>query len=130
MGVKLSKFIIAFVLSSQFCGIAFAADQPSQTTGRLVLIVTLGDIDNTPANHVIIQVYGEGSDHVWGHAISMQRSKDGQYEATLGPGKYDVFLSQSGSVPRCRRVAIRPGLSTYWTVKLEIDDIYTHGEVF
>jgi hypothetical protein len=114
--------LVVFLLS----GVALA----DQKDGKLILIVTYGDIDNTPADHVIIHLYGYGSDHFWGKEIPIVRTKRGQYEATLQQGKYDVFVSEYGSTPRCRRVGIRSGFTSYWTLKLELDDVYSRGDVF
>lgn len=47
-----------------------------------------------------------------------------KYETSLPPGSYDVFVSEGTSMPRCRRLRIRPELPTYWALKLEIDDVY------
>jgi hypothetical protein len=113
------------------CEVANSTNKPPQKDGKIALIITLGDIDNTPADHAIIHVYGQGSDRIWGREMPILQIKPGQYEATLpAPGIYDVLVSESGSLPRCRRMMVRPGLTSYWTLKLEIDDVYLHGDVF
>ena len=103
------------------------ADQPVETDGRLIVIVTWGDTDNTPAANVMIEALG----YVHGlkspsevKSIVLKASKDGRYEAPLQPGLYDVFVSEPTSVPRCKRLQIKAGLTNYWTLKLEIDDVY------
>ena len=50
---------------------------------------------------------------------------DPEIEASLPPGVYDVFVSEGTSIPRCRRFLISPGFTGYWTLKLEIDEVYT-----
>jgi hypothetical protein len=105
------------------------ASQASRKDGALVVKVTWGDIDNTPANDVYVQAYGFVEKYDSMKSFVLKMSHDGQYEASLPPGFYDVFVSEQGSVPRCRRLFIRPGSTTYWTLKLEIDDVYTNQQV-
>ena len=57
-------------------------------------------------------------------SVLLKATKDGQYEASLKPGLYDVFVSEATSTPRCRRVEIRAGETECWTLKLEIDEVY------
>jgi hypothetical protein len=108
-------------------GTATGADQPVEKDGRLVVIVTWGDIDNTPATNVIVEVHGytHGLKSPPVEPTLLKPSKDGQYEASLKPGLYDVFVSDSSSTPRCRRLPIKPSETNYWTLKLEIDDVYS-----
>jgi len=103
-----------------------SANQPVETDGRLVVIVTWGDTDNTPAANVIVEVHGytRGLKSPPETPTLLKPSKDGQYEALLQPGIYDVFVSESTSGPRCKRLQIKAGLTMYWTLKLEIDDVY------
>ena len=108
-------------------GKTVSADQPVETDGRLVVIVTWGDTDNAPATNVIIEARGytpglKSPSEV--KSILLKASQDGRYEASLQPGLYDVFVSEPTSVPRCKRLQIKAGLTNYWTLKLEIDDIY------
>ena len=105
-------------------GKAVNASQISQKEGTLIVRVTAGDLDNTPANDVYVEAYGFVEKYDSMKSFILKRSHDGQYEASLPHGIYNVFVSESLSVPRCRRFAIRPGLTTYWTLKLEFDDVY------
>ena len=114
--------LIAFLLT----GMAVGADRPVEKDGRLVVIVTWGDTDNTPAQNVIVEVHGYtlGLKSPPETPIHLKASHDGRYEASLQPGLYDVFVSEGTSVPRCRRLPIKAGQTNYWTLKLEIDDVY------
>jgi hypothetical protein len=94
--------------------------------GALVVLVTWGDVNNTPANDVYVEAYGFVDKYYASKSFILKTSRAGQYEASIPPGIYDVFISEGGSVPRCRRVLIRPEMTTYWTLKLEIDDVYTN----
>ena len=94
--------------------------------GALVVNVTWGDIGNTPANDVYVEAYGFVSRYRAEKSFVLKMSHDGEYKAPLPPGIYDVFVSEGGSVPRCRRVQVREGLTIYWTLKLEIDDVYSN----
>jgi hypothetical protein len=103
---------------------------PLEKHGALIVLVTWGDVDNTPATDVIVEAVGHAPDHSWGKTVPLKASKNGQYEASLDPGIYDVFVSEPGSTPRCRRLAIEPKSTMYWTLKLEIDDVYHRGDRF
>ena len=85
---------------------AVHASQPSQKDGTLIVKVTWGDLDNTPANHVYVEAYGYVAKLDVMKSYVLKMSKEGQYEGTLPPGHYDVFVSEAGSVPRCRRLMI------------------------
>ena len=99
--------------------------QPEKN-GTLVVLVTWGDDDNTPANDVYIEAHGFVREYNSERSFSLKSSTAGRYEASLPPGVYDVFVSESTSEPRCRRVRIVGGLPSTWTLKLEIDEVYTH----
>jgi hypothetical protein len=107
-------------------GTVVGANRPLEKEGRLIVIVTWGDIDNTPARNVVVGVHGytRGLKSPPEMPILLKPTKDGQYEASIQPGIYDVFVSEATSVPRCRRLQVNTGLSSYWTLKLEIDDVY------
>src|SRR5436309_1612853 len=119
-------FILLMLLPT---GKAVNASQASQKDGALVVKVTWGDIDNTPANDVYVEAYGFVEKYDSMKSFILKMSHDGQYEVSLPRGVYDVFVSEAGSVPRSKRLVIRPGLTTYWTLKLEIDDVYTNQQV-
>lgn len=121
--------VFIFLLVLLLTGNAGDASQASQKDGALIVKVTWGDIDNTPANDVYVEAYGFVAKHDSMKSFILKMSHDGQYEVSLPPGVYDVFVSESGSIPRCRRLGIRPGLTTYWTLKLEIDDVYSNQQV-
>jgi len=98
--------------------------QALEKDGALVAIVTWGDVDNTPARNVVVEVFGYGRKNSREKSVLLKPSQDGRYEASLQPGLYDVFVSEATSVPRCRRLEIKAGETKYWTLKLEIDDVY------
>lgn len=93
--------------------------------GAVVVLVTWGDDDNTPANDVYIEAHG----FVWKYhsekSFVLKMAKAGRYETSLPPGVYDVFVSEGTSVPVCRRMRIREGSTETWTLKLELDQVYT-----
>jgi hypothetical protein len=83
------------------------------------------DIANSPADHVYIEAYGfPGNEHSR-RSFVLQSTRKGEYKISLPPGIYDVFVSEGVSEPRCKRLEVRPGLPTYWTLKLEMDFVYT-----
>jgi hypothetical protein len=92
--------------------------------GTLIVLITWGDVDNTPADDVYIEAHTVAAKSSAPASYVLTKVHPGRYESTLPPGVYDVFVSEGSSVPRCRRVQIRPKFQSYWTVKLEIDDVY------
>ena len=99
--------------------------RPTEEDGTLVVLVTWGDDDNTPASHVYIEAHG----FVWKYhsekSFVLKGSTAGRYETSLLPGVYDVFVSDGGSEPRCRRMRIREAMTDTWTLKLDIDQVFT-----
>jgi hypothetical protein len=99
--------------------------RPAEKDGTLVVLVTWGDVDNTPANDVYIEAHGFVRKYNSEKSFVLKSSTAGRYETSLPPGVYDVFVSEGTSEPRCRRMRIREGLTGYWTLKLEVDEVYT-----
>ncbi len=118
----LSIFMLLLALTT-----AGSQDHPGrpEKDGTLVVLVTWGDIENTPATNVYVEAYGFVRKYDLEKSFVLKMSGAGRYETTLPPGVYDVFVSEGGSIPRCRRVLVSPGFTGYWTLKLEIDDVYT-----
>jgi hypothetical protein len=115
--------LFVFLLTaSNFVG----ADQASEKDGRLIVNVTWGDSDNTPAENVLVEAhaYTFGTNAPSEKSTVLKATRQGRYESSLQPGLYDVFVSEATSVPRCKRVLIKAGEPRYWTLKLEIDDVY------
>ncbi len=93
--------------------------------GSLVVSVTWGDLDNTPADDVYVEAHGFVEKYREEKSFILKMSRAGRYEASLPPAVYDVFVSEGTSIPQCKRVLIKSGSATDWTLKLEIDYVYT-----
>jgi len=102
-----------------------AADraQPA-ANGTLVVRVTWGDDDNTPANDVYVEAHGYVRECNCEKSFVLKSPTVGRYEASLPAGIYDVFVSESTSEPRSRRIRIVGGMPSTWTLKLEIDEVF------
>lgn len=122
--LKYSSFFV-MILALLPTGRSLHASEPSDRDGTLVVLVTWGDVDNTPANDVYIEAHGFVVKYHEEKSFVLKMSHAGRYEASLPPGVYDVFVSEGSSEPRCRRVLISPGFTGYWTLKLEIDEVYS-----
>lgn len=128
MAIRTSSYIgvIVLVLLLLANGRASYATHPSEHKGELVIHVTWGDKDSTPAN----DVYAEAHGFVWTDKDSsfksfvLKMTHAGEYKTSLPPGVYDVFISEGGSMPTCKRVLVTEGLTTDWTLKLELDHVY------
>jgi hypothetical protein len=99
--------------------------RPAEKDGTLVVLVTWGDADNTRANDVYVEAHGFVRKYNSEKSFVLHSSTAGRYETSLPPGVYDVFVSEGTSEPRCRRMRIREGLGGSWTLKLELDEVYT-----
>jgi hypothetical protein len=123
--------LIAFTMLLAFTvrGIGQGAAQPAERDGKLVVHVTWGDMDNTPADNVYVEAHGFVRKYSTTKSFVLTMTHAGEYEASLPPGIYDVFVSEGTSVPRCRRVQVTSGFTGHWTIKLEIDDVYTEKSV-
>src|SRR2546423_5240125 len=82
--------LLAFLTS----GRAQDTGQPLEKDGKLVVLVTWGDIDNTPATDVYVEAYGFVHKYDSNRAFVLKMSRAGRYEASLPPGVYDVFVSE------------------------------------
>lgn len=120
---SLNVFVLLLALLSMQP--ASEGSRQSEKDGTLVVIVTWGDVDNTPANDVYIEAHGFVRKYNSEKSFVLKSSKAGRYEASLPPGVYDVFVSEGTSEPRCRRMRVRGDLPSTWTLKLEIDEVYT-----
>jgi hypothetical protein len=120
-----SKYLSVLVLLLALLPMGRAAARPSEKDGTLVVLVTWGDVDNTPANDVYAEAYGFVRKYGSKKSFALDSSHAGRYEVTLPPGVYDVFVSEGTSEPRCRRMLVSAGATSTWTLKLEIDEVYT-----
>jgi hypothetical protein len=102
------------------------AGPPQEKDGTLVVLVTMGDIDNSPAKDVYVEARGYVVKFDAHKSFVSTMARAGRYEVTLPPGVYDVFVSDDSSEPRCRRMRIVPGGTSTWTLKLENDEVFTH----
>jgi hypothetical protein len=121
------RYLLVFVLLLALLP-AQRADQgspASEKDGTLAVLVTWGDDHNTPATDVYVEAHGFVRKYNSEKSFVLQRATAGRYEGTLPPGVYDVFVSEGTSEPRCRRMRIRESLPSTWTLRLEIDEVYT-----
>ena len=127
MAVMMKRLLLFGVLFIGLIGRGPAQEKArpaADENGTLIVLVTWGDVNNTPADDVYIEVHTSSAKSSAPTSYVLTQVHSGRYESTLPPGIYDVFMSEGNSVPRCRRVQIRPKFQSYWTVKLENDDVY------
>jgi len=127
MNIRIFRYLSVLVLLPAFLGTGKTDDvNPSAgKDGTLIVDVTWGDIDNTPATDAFIEAHGFVPKYNSQRSFVLKMSREGQYEAPLPPAVYDVFISEGTSIPACKRVLIKAGSSTNWTLKLENDYVYT-----
>ena len=113
--------LIAFLAALEAANAAPVPDKD----GTLVVIVTWGDVANTPAKDVYVEAHGYVAKFRSEKSFVFKMVHSGRYEASLPPGVYDVFISDGISEPRCRRMRVASDDVSTWTLKLEMDEIYT-----
>ncbi len=96
-------------------------ERTMQKNGSLVVTVVSGD-DYTRTDNVFVYARGYVPKYPGGTSVALKETHPGWYEASLTPGLYDIFVSESTSLPRCRRVEIRADKIKFWSLKLEIDE--------
>jgi hypothetical protein len=119
--------LLLVIWPSQQCDKASANQQPDKN-GTLIVLVTWGDDNDTPANDVYAEARGFVREYNSEKSFVLKSSTPGRYEASLPPGIYDVFIREDISEPRCKRMQIIQGRPTTWTLKLEFDEVYRKGE--
>lgn len=96
----------------------------TEKEGALVVSVTYGDLDNTPANTAYVEASGTMSTDGSRKSFVLKQLLPGRYQTSLPPGIYDIFVSEGTSEPACRRIQIAPGATNTWSVKLTMDEQY------
>jgi hypothetical protein len=126
MNIPSLRYLGVLVIVFALAGISGAgnAGRPVEKDGTLDVLVTWGDVNNTPATDVYVEAYGFVRKYGASKSFLLKSTGQGRYEASLPPGMYDVFVSEGTSIPRCRRVLVTAGLTGTWTLKLEMDDVY------
>lgn len=100
------------------------SSRPVEKDGTFVVHVTWGDNNNTPATNVYVEAHGFVPQYRTEKSFLLKSTGPGRYQTSLPPAVYDVFVSDGGSTPRCRRVLVTAGHVGEWTVKLKIDELY------
>jgi hypothetical protein len=117
------RFLAFFLLLLTAAKYAAASPAPEKD-GTLVVLVTWGDVENTPATNVYVEAHGYVARLSAKKSFVFEMVRAGRYEVSLPPGIYDVFISDGSSEPRCRRMQIEAGKIGTWTLKLEIDEVF------
>jgi hypothetical protein len=74
--------------------------------------------ENAGIQHAFLLLRHSGS-----HGITtVTTGKSGQFDQTLEPGLYDVFVTADGFVPVCKKLQITRGQTTAFNVKLKPDN--------
>jgi hypothetical protein len=92
--------------------------------GTLVVLMTWDDVNTTPTTGAYVEAHTFNANWVSEKSFVLKMVKPGRYEAALPPGVYDVFVSEAGSTPRCRRALVTADHTGYWTLMLEHDEVY------
>lgn len=116
--------VILLLLASLFSAVLGYSTRSSEKEGALVVSVTYGDLDNTPADTAYVEASGTMSTDGSRKSFILKQPLPGRYETSLPPGIYDIFVSEGTSEPACRRMQIAPGATNTWSVKLKMDEQY------
>jgi hypothetical protein len=127
MCIRIVECLTIFTLLLGLSSSGTAGDRAgtSGTGATFIVLVTWNDANNTPATDVYIEAHTFNANNVSERSFVLKMVSAGRYEAVLPPGVYDVFVSEAGSVPRCRRMLVNPGYGVpAWKLMLEHDDVY------
>ena len=115
-GRQVRRTAIALLLGEVFGGWS------PQKDGFLAVIVTLGEA-RTPLTSASVFVRGYRHVYLGDLSSSLEQTKPGVFGAALPEGVYDVFVSDAGTLPICRRVAIVSGHreDIYANLKLDME---------
>jgi hypothetical protein len=129
MNIRTFGYLSVLVLLPAFLGTGRTDDashpSESEKDGMLIVQVTWGDVDSTPATDAFIEAHGFVPKYNSEKSFVLKMSRAGRYEAPLPPGVYDVFVSEGTSIPACKRVLIKAASTADWSLKLENDYVYT-----
>lgn len=116
--------VLAFLILLSMTAKCVNAGSPPEKDVTVVVLVTWGDVDNTPAQNVYVEAHGYVVKDKAEESFVFKMVRAGRYEGSIPPGVYDIFVSDSSSEPRCKRMQVAEGRTDYWTLKLENDDVY------
>jgi len=127
MNILSLRYLGVLVLLFVFLPIGRVADAASHLDedGKLVVLVAWGDAYSTPATNVFVEARGFVRKYDSQKSFVLKSSLAGRCEASLPPAVYDVFVSEGSSVPACKRVLIKAGSTTSWTLQTELDRVYS-----
>ena len=57
--------------------------------------------------------------------MSVQPDTQGRFQVQIPPGFYDIFVSAFAFSPKCAKVRVKPGESTTFNAKLQVDGLVT-----
>jgi hypothetical protein len=121
--MRLKSLLVALLIFAM--SQCVSAAPPPEKDATLAVLVTWGDVDNTPAQNVYVEAHGYVANLKAKKSFVLDMVRAGRYEVSLPPGVYDVFVSDGSSEPRCRRMRVAAGDINTWILKLETDEIYT-----
>jgi len=101
--------VLVLLLAFLPTGRAGDADSSSEKDGTLVVLLTASDAYKSPVTNEYVKARGFAPKYYANKSFVLKSSVAGRYEASLPPAVYDIFVSESGLVPACKRVLIKSG---------------------
>lgn len=102
------------------CSAVASGDDHAPREGFLAVTVTLGEA-RTPLPTASVFVRGYRHVYLGDLFAVLSQTREGVYGVSLPPGVYDVFVSDAGTIPVCRRVAILAGQREEFSANLKLD---------
>lgn len=96
------------------CLVGVSSDQPNdgKLEGSVVDIV-----ENAPITYAFVFIHTRNSaDKV------LKLGFHGEFQTTLTPGIYDIFIAAPGFAPTCKAISIHAGETTQFVAKLRADN--------
>jgi hypothetical protein len=109
-------------------GLAQSKSPPAITKddyGTLVIFARWDDTRHTPVTDVYVEAYGFVSSLGSNKSYVLRLTAPGRYEAKIPPAVYDVFVSEGGSIPVCKRIGLTSHGTVFWKIRLKTDLYFT-----
>ena len=100
--------------------VALGNGQTAQKDGFLSVTVSLQDT-HVPLTSAFVFVRGYRQVYLGESSSVLRQVKDGVFATSLPPGIYDVFVSDVGTIPICKRVVIVTGEGEHYDANLKVD---------
>ena len=124
-GTMAMKSVLTISLLAAF-GLAHSAKAGNSDTS---IAGTVRGSQGAAIHNAVIRIFDEGAKNAEGMTTA---DEHGSFHLKASDGLYDIFVSAPGFSPQCKRLQVKDGRTTTYTLKLRIDPVSLkeRGDVF